>query len=387
MTTIRYSSSVEIRYVSTLDYYDGILLFEAQDSIGGSYLATILEMGQDVDTYLMVRCRPDELRLFKQGEFELRQLFERSAQYGWFRAYLHSLNEPLTVDYQTAETIPDNVLPEPGFRLDSADVAHEVARTARQDTSVVLQVVIDPREGVSAAALGTFLNSLQQFLNHIGGYCEGKDGELANFAQHTPRSYDMAVSELMAGSAKITLDRRFDAGLGGDVHPLTRALSTMHELFSAPASPQFIETLISTYGFRVAQSYLQLLLYLRSQRTGLTYTWASPLQSSLSHEFLTLDKVDWLAGALDWAVNKEANFYEETTDSFVGKLVMADLLSGRWRLDVYGEPKVISGKVNGGIPKLETLILNNSYKFDCIVKTPRLPRKRTLYVLTNISPV
>jgi hypothetical protein len=365
-------------------------LFEAQDSIGGSYIATIVEQGPPQDKYLMVRCRPDELRLFKQGEFELRELFQRSAQYGWYWAYLGRLNEPLTVDYQTSETIPDDELPAPGFRMDSANVAHDVAHSAIQDSSVVLQVVIDPPSGVSAASLGTFLTRLHQFLTHIGDYCEYRDGRFAYIATPRPRRYDMEVASLASGSATITLERPYDVAQDG-THPLSEALTVMHELLSATAQSPFVDKLIDTYSFRVAQSYFDLLTHLQSLRTGLAYTWASPQSRQgpfpYSHEFLTLDKVDWLTTTLEGAINREINFYDETRATLFGKLVMADLVSGRWRLDVYDERKVISGKVAGDLALLEQLTLNDDYAFDCIVRTPRLPRKRTLYFLTNITHV
>ena len=389
MSTIRNYSSVEIRYVSTLDYYDGILLFEAQDSIGGAYVATIAEEGSERDKYLMVRCRLNELRLFKQGEYELRELFQRSAQFGWYRAYLRGLKEPLAVEYQSADAIPDDELPEAGIRLDSVDVPHEVTRAAGQDTSVILQVVLDPPERASAGAIGTFLNGLQQFLAHIGDYSVSRNVRRAEVSKPNPRSYDMAVTSLEPGSAKITLERPYDADVDG-THPLSEALAVMHELLSAPADSQFVEKMIDTYGFRVAQSYLDVLRCLQSQRTGLAYTWASPQPRrstfGYSHAFLNLDKVDWLASELGWVVGKVADSYVESSQKLIGTLVMVDLWNRRWGLEINKPPgKVIRGYADSGLQGFSGLTLNERYEFDCLVRVPQLPRKRTLYLLRNIA--
>ena len=107
----------ETRYTKTLDYYDGIQLFQAEDPTGATYIAALLEVGESADRYLAVKCNPYNLRMFKTGVTDLRGLLEKSAEDGWYLADLSSLHAPLSMTPQPGTVIPDELLPGPGLFL------------------------------------------------------------------------------------------------------------------------------------------------------------------------------------------------------------------------------------------------------------------------------
>ena len=135
-----------IHYTRTLDYNDGIQLFEAKDPIGGTYVASLVAIGEGADTYLLVGCEPEHLRLFTNGGTDLRDLIANSAIYGWYLADVTDFDEPLKLDAQSEASIPDKYLPKPGLFIAGAEVNHEVTTRARGRGNVVLQVTIDPPE-------------------------------------------------------------------------------------------------------------------------------------------------------------------------------------------------------------------------------------------------
>ena len=111
----------QTRYTKTLDYYDGIQLFQAEDTTGATYIAALLEVGKSADRYLAVRCNADNLRMFKIGVTDLRGLLEKSAEDGWYLADLSSLDAPLSMTPQAGTVIPDELLPGTGIYLHLAE--------------------------------------------------------------------------------------------------------------------------------------------------------------------------------------------------------------------------------------------------------------------------
>ena len=67
-----------IRHTTTLFYYDGPQVFEARDTIGGHYVAVMVEPQDGQDCYLVAGVEPERLRQFRAGLLaELPELFKR----------------------------------------------------------------------------------------------------------------------------------------------------------------------------------------------------------------------------------------------------------------------------------------------------------------------
>ena len=130
--------TLDIRHARTLDYYDGIQLFEAMDPIGRKYVATLVDVSGVFDRYLVVGCEPEELRKLRTGVTDLRSLMERSAKRGWYFADVANISEPFGVIPQEGNVIPDEFLPKPGFYLEEAPLDDDLASEVYDRNSVIV---------------------------------------------------------------------------------------------------------------------------------------------------------------------------------------------------------------------------------------------------------
>ena len=67
-----------------LDYYDGVLAFEARDDIGGHYIGTAVKPEGGYDRYLVTGARPERLRQFRNGDLDLRTLLLEAPGGEWY---------------------------------------------------------------------------------------------------------------------------------------------------------------------------------------------------------------------------------------------------------------------------------------------------------------
>jgi len=107
-----------IRYCATLYYYDGPQIFEARDSIGGHYVAVMVEPSDGHDRCLVAGVPPERLRQFRVGLLDLRALLLDEREGTWYLSMIeHGLNQPLILIEQNAPLAESGMVPEPGFFL------------------------------------------------------------------------------------------------------------------------------------------------------------------------------------------------------------------------------------------------------------------------------
>jgi len=107
-----------IRYSATLYYYDGPQVFEARDSIGGHYVAVMVEPVDGLDRFLVVGVQPERLRQFRVGLLDLKALLLDECEDAWYLVTIeHGLNQPLTLIEQTTQLGESGMVPESGFVL------------------------------------------------------------------------------------------------------------------------------------------------------------------------------------------------------------------------------------------------------------------------------
>jgi len=114
------SEAVEktIRHTTTLYYYDGPQVFEARDSIGGHYIAVMVEPVGEKNCYLVAGVEPERLRQFRLGTVDLRALLVERGEPDWYLATAEAgLASPLDLRPQDSQLVSYAHLPEPGFLL------------------------------------------------------------------------------------------------------------------------------------------------------------------------------------------------------------------------------------------------------------------------------
>ena len=351
----------EIKYNKTLDYCDGILIFEAHDPIGGTYVACFLEAVKGGDKYLVVGCRPESLRLFRLGACDLRDLLQMSAVNGWYVADFLGLRRPLDIRRAGEGDIPDEFLPEPGYMIFDSEVNHKVAKDAVERNNFVLEVTIEPPGSGREGAVG--MSTLNNLVNRINELARCAVGEVTDGRgrRNTGRLDVVGVSE---GSVVVTLqgteglDERRESSLA-------KAFERLDSLFERMEFSHQLDAAVAEYAPATVEAYARLMKLLKDEKTGFQYTWAAPTMAAPSHRAVSLERTQTLESDLPKALER---FSEETPAEEIviqGTLKVANQFTGKWTLE--DAQRV---RWNGVVEKdelgLEELVIGRHYTFTCL---------------------
>jgi hypothetical protein len=145
--------------------------------------------------------------------------------------------------------------------------------------------------------------------------------------------------------------------LGGS--EMVRALERVDMLLANAGNPTEALKTIKAHKGHLAGAYLRLLRFLAETKTGLRYSWASPVSSSVQGRTLLERDVGPLVAFLSGISNLGAEPVELT-----GKLDKADVANRTWR--IVCEDGAYSGRIKEGGPSLDGLQIGARYKFSCI---------------------
>lgn len=105
-----------IRYTKTLYYHDGPQVFEARDSIGGHYVALMVESERSGDRYVVAGVAPEKLRLFRVGSLDLRSLMmEAEPDQCYLASFGETMGSPLVIEKERPSLDACRFLPDAGF--------------------------------------------------------------------------------------------------------------------------------------------------------------------------------------------------------------------------------------------------------------------------------
>ena len=383
----------EIRYTRTIVYYDGILLFEAEDPIGGTYLASHVEPVPRGERYLVVGCRPDDLRLFRHGAIELRSLLQESAEYGWYLADLTNTERPMAIRDQGYEIIPEKYLPGDGITIAEYEVDHETTKQARERDNVIIQVSIEPPEAARGYRVRTdtlvgLLTRVESLTRYAAAQVAAENEKARARGRAIRNAGRLEIVDISRGSIKVTFQEA--GGLDTDRESLlAKALERLDVLFSDLETSDQVEAALSRYDLKVANAYIRLMKFLRTKKTGFSYTWATPTSRSPSHRGVSLARARMIAAELPEFIDEHDN--ETTANEIVleGTLEMADEPDNQWRLRD-PEQGVREGTVGKDGPSLSNLVIDNIYRFVCseeMESTGRRGRRKPTLYLRSIEPL
>ena len=101
-----------VKITEILDYYDGILVFVAQDPIGGQYVASLVERDSENDRYLVVGANPERLNDLLNGKVDLRTLLLEMPEGQWYITIpAGTLDDPMELELQSAPLAESDYLP------------------------------------------------------------------------------------------------------------------------------------------------------------------------------------------------------------------------------------------------------------------------------------
>lgn len=105
-----------VKLTEVLEYYDGILLFTAQDPIGGNYICEAIDTVGDFDRYAVVGVRPERLEDFRAGRVDLRTLMLEAPEGEWYITVDDGgTDDPLMLEPQHVPLTETGYLPKEGY--------------------------------------------------------------------------------------------------------------------------------------------------------------------------------------------------------------------------------------------------------------------------------
>src|SRR5579862_7765911 len=274
-----------IRHSTTLFYYDGTQVFEARDSIGGHYIAVMVEPVDGHDRYLVAGVAPERLRQFRAGLLDLRTLLIERGEIEWHLAIIDkSLNESLEIVPQAGDLGSSSFLPDAGFVLHDRPAEDVALQETRARNNLVLEICADPPESaaehrIRVGTLVGLLSHMQTMVKHAYG------AALRELSLEARRSIDRSDAHLLdvvvpasVGSFRVLLESSRSPDLLGQ-NELARALGRLDALFANAANPEQALATIKANRGHLAGAYLRLLRFMVQRQTGLRYSWAEPSSS------------------------------------------------------------------------------------------------------------
>ena len=377
-----------IRHTATLFYYDGPQVFEARDSIGGHYVAMMVEPFNGQDRYLVTGVAPERLRQFRSGTLELRSLLAEAGKDEWFLATpTAGLEKPIPLLPQAGALAATKFLPDPGFVLHDKPAEELALIEARERNNLVLEIAVDPPESadehrIRVGTLVGLLGHLQMMVKHAYG------AALRELPLESRRAIDRSDSHLLdvvipaaAGSFRVVLEGAKTPDLLGQSE-LARALGRVDVLFEKASDPQKALAAVKANPGHLAGAYLRLLRFLVKHRMGLSYSWAEPAFTKAHSQSI----MEAEAGPLLAALSGVSNLGSESVE-LTGLLEKADVVSGAWRIAT--SEGTYSGDIKPGGPSLEGLKIGSRYKFSCIEEIEEVEgtgrELRTLYLTEHAT--
>ncbi len=375
-----------IKPTEILVYYDGVEVFAGQDAIGGNYVGTFVDSDGQVDRYLVTGVTPTNLRMFRNGNVDLRSLFTDAPEDEWF--FINVEGEPessMTLIAHTENADPSEFLPDEGFFVRDLPVDDLALKLARERGNVVFEFSAEPPEAakghrIRMTTLAGILNNVQTLVRHayrnairdlpsdVKKLIDSSDGHL------------MDVVQTMPGSYRVVLEASKSPDMFGSGE-LARALNRLDAVFSCSENPDSAESSLLDHKGHLAGAYLRLMRFLSEHDTSFQYGWADPQFTGGRRGGVTANVARQLATSLSDVTNL-------TTEEVVveGIFVRVNLPQGDWGLQTETGRK--TGKIRDEGPSLNGLVTGNQYRFHCVedVEIDVAGReKRTLYA-ESIEP-
>ena len=96
-----------VRFSRTLEFYDWILMFEATDETGNTYIGFVRNLREE--TYMLVQYPPDQKESIQQGRTSLRDVFENAPEW-YICTGPNGPGEPTAIELQQS-SLPQDELP------------------------------------------------------------------------------------------------------------------------------------------------------------------------------------------------------------------------------------------------------------------------------------
>ena len=370
-----------ILHTATLLYYDGPLIFEGRDLIGGHYVASMIDDANGVDIYAVVGVSPESLRRFRAGAIDLKSLMLETPDEQWYIAQPEGGEDvPIRLQPQTSPLAESDFLPDDGLVLYDDYIDDLALIEARVRDNVVFEFSVDPPETarghrIRAETFAGMLSHVQRMVRH-SYHREMRDRPARVYKDE----YLMdVVIPAAPGSFRVVLEAATPPdmfGYGG----LAIAMKRMDEVFESVADPSKAVNRLRDHKGHLARSCINLLGFLADVGAGLRYSWAEPSLTAARHGGVSQADAENLSRILS---KVEDIGHEDAT--LEGELERANRSAGNWAL--LTKEGVRSGKIRDDEISLNGLQVGKRYRFDCVeeIEVDSAGGERRVLYLKKIS--
>lgn len=374
-----------VKPTGILDYYDGILVFEAQDLLGGHYIGSAIQPKDGYDRFVVTGARPERLRQFRSGTLDLRTLLLEAPGGEWYIALANGdLEESVALEPQEGSIADiDDFLPLEGYTLEDGPINGLALQEAYARHNVVFEFSIEPPEAarghrVGMNTLGGLLLQMQAVVKFAYQSAMRDLSPQERNALYPSEGYFMDVVVPAApGSYRVVLEAAKQPdmfGYGG----LARGLQRLDEVFASAKSPDLAQESLQKHKGRLAGSYIKLMEFLSANDTGLSYSWAYPGLKVASYGGVSGIGARRLASTLSGITSL-------TTEpvTLEGEFERVNRTRGDWGL-LTDNDGVKTGNIAEGGPELDGLTVGKRYRFQCREDTELNAvgrEKNTLYLV------
>lgn len=353
-----------IWFHDTLDYYDGIEIFEARDRIGGNYIGVLIGSEGDHDQFLVAGVIPESLREFRAGQLDLRSLLLEASEDEWYVTWTSGdLREPLGLTLGDGPIRTSGYIPEEGSFLYRPPEDDKPAEWARMENNLVIELRATPPEALHGHRIRT--KRLGELLLHVQGVVSHSySNALKGLPQRVRRQLDTKDGHLTdvvvpaaPGSYRIVLEAVSRPDMFG-FSELERAMRRMDAVFENARDPKTARQALQAYKGHLAGSYIRLMNFLADNDTGLRYGWASPRSPDTKYSEVSPTLARSLAESL-----ADASSLGREDVVIEGSFERVHVGAGTWGLNT-GE-EVQRGRLAEDGPDLSGLTVSERYIFEC----------------------
>ncbi len=370
----------EIRPTEVLWYHDGIEVFAAENPVGGSYLGVFAEERPEADRYLVVGAHPDNIKRFKDGQSDLRDLILSTPLDNWYMVDADvEFGDPLELVPQTVPLAHSPYIPEAGFVLEPAVDDQLALDYARERGNTVFAFAID--SPIRIDDLSLLLSHMHTMVEQAYRFALRKL-PLAEKKRIDPS--DAAAMRVVVpaapGSYRMVLESEAPPDAEGSSE-LVKGLEIIDDLFANVDSARETLRILGGRRSRLANTYGKFIKFLDDHGTGMTYDWAVPRSPKMQRGKVTREAAESLSEQLFPLSDPVIRSKE-----FTGTLAKANLRTGTWGMwtDQVG---YLTGRSKGRNHTLRRSINGEQYRIICeVVQHSGLGgRPKNVYYLTEME--
>lgn len=346
----------QVKYKSTLLYYDEPLVVLCEDKLEGLYIGLLV----NDETYFCVPISPRRLDQLYKGDIDLLDVFrnlEEPEYYSCvFEVYNDYSNELRIIQI---ESIPHDWFPDEGLFLPEPSPDEDIVLSkSRQENKPILYVALNPPEAITGhkihvGRLSDFLSIFQNLVKYLFKQCSNSyssdDAFLLNVTGFQPGSFTVQLESLENGDL-----------LGGN--EIANCLRMLDEFTTRMATPQSALKFIQQYKGHLAGSYIKFLEYIQKNDSNFKYTWATPeFEKSVQHEV----KSEMISSLLD-LFSQSSDIANEDIE-LIGSVKKADSNLNTWKIFNEEDNKEYAGKIksDSSVTVSGLVIDSKRYKFYC----------------------